>query len=71
MVFHVVLSSVTALNSAYWTTPLTNPAVGQELLAYVNYVGQALVQNVQFQVNGNPLDEYDSEVMNFHQKLND
>jgi len=69
MVLHIVLSSVTALNAAYWTTPLTNPAVGQELLAYVNYVGQALVQDVQFQVNGNPLDEYDSEVMNFHQKF--
>jgi hypothetical protein len=69
MVLHVVLSSVTALNAAYWSSPLSNPAVGQELLSYVNYVGQALVQNVKFEVNGNPLDEYDSEVMNFHQKF--
>ena len=67
MVLHLTLSSVTALNAAYWTTPLTNPAVGQELLAYVNYLGQALVTDVQFTVNGNPLDEYDSEVMNFHE----
>jgi hypothetical protein len=69
MVLHLQLSAVTALNANYWTTPLTSPAVGQELLSYVNYVGQALVQDVQFQVNGNPLDEYDSEVMNFHQKF--
>lgn len=69
MVLHIVLSSVTALNAAFWSSPLSNPAVGQELLAYVNYVGQALVQNVKFEVNGNPLDEYDSEVMNFHQKF--
>jgi hypothetical protein len=69
MVLHIVLSSVTALNAAYWTSPLTNPAVGQELLAYANYVGQALVQGVRFDVNGNPLDEYDSEVQNFHEKF--
>jgi hypothetical protein len=69
MVLHIVLSSVTALNANYWTSPLTSPAVGQELLSYVNYLGQALVTDVQMQVNGNPLDEYDSEVMNFHQKF--
>jgi hypothetical protein len=69
MVLHVTLSSVTAINAAYWTTPLTSPAVGQELLAYVNYVGQALLRDVKMDVNGNPLDEYDSQVMNFHQKF--
>lgn len=69
MVLHITLSSVTAINAAYWTNPLANPAVGQELLSYVNYVGQALLTDVQFNVNNNPLDEYDSEVMNFHQKF--
>jgi hypothetical protein len=70
MVFHIQLGAVTATNNAYWTTPVTNPAVGSELLAYVDYLGQALLQKVSFTVNGNPLDEYDDEVVNFHQKLN-
>lgn len=69
MVLHLTLGSVTALNAAYWTNPLTSPAVGQELLSYVNYVGQALVTTVNFTVNNNPLDEYNSEVMNFHEKF--
>ena len=70
MVFHIQLSSVTATNAAYWTAPASNPPVGAELLAYVDYVGQALLQQVSFTVNGNPLDSYTDEVMNFHQKLN-
>lgn len=69
MVFHIQLGSVTALNADYWTDPAANPAEGRELLAYVNYLGQALCQKVKFDVNGNPLDEYDSEVLNFHQKF--
>src|SRR5271170_4963787 len=58
MVLHLTLDSVTAMNAAYWTNPLTNAAMGQELISYVNFVGQALVTDVQFTVNGNPLDEY-------------
>ena len=70
MVLHVVLSSVTADNASYWSDPVANPAEGSELVSYVNYLGQALLRKVSFTVNGNPLDEYDSEVVNFHQKLN-
>lgn len=70
MALHVTLDAVTATNAAYWTNPVTNPATGAELLAYVDYLGQALLRKVSFTVNGNPLDDYDSEVMNFHQKFN-
>ena len=69
MVLHLSIRSVTAPNINYWTNPITSPAVGAELLSYVNFLGQALVTDVQFSVNGNPLDEYTSDVMNFHQKF--
>lgn len=69
MVLHVTLGAVTADNADYWANPVANPAVGAELLAYVDYPGQALLRNVRFEVNGNPLDDYDSEVMNFHEKF--
>jgi len=69
MNFHIILSSVTAANADYWTDPIANPADGRELLAYVQYLGQRLCKKVRFDVNGNPLDEYDSDVMNFHQKF--
>jgi hypothetical protein len=65
MVFHVTLDTVTATNADYWTDPASNPAAGNELLAYVEFLGQKLFKKVSFTVNGNPLDEYDSEVMNF------
>lgn len=69
MVLHVVLGAVDAQNAAYWSDPAANPANGTELLAYVNFVGQRLCQKVQFTVNGNPLDQYDQEVYNFHNKF--
>ena len=69
MVFHITLDTVTATNADFWTNPVANPPDGSELLAYVDYLGQALLQNVSFTVNGNPLDQYDDEVMNFHQKF--
>lgn len=69
MVLHIKLSSVTATNADYWTDPAANPASGAELLRYVDFLGQRLVKNVRFQVNGNPLDEYDSDVYNMHQKF--
>ena len=65
MVLHVKLGAVDAVNAAYWTTG-PHVADGSELLSYVDYVGQRLCQKVQFTVNGNPLDEYDSDVLNFH-----
>jgi hypothetical protein len=69
MVFHITLGAVTALNADYWTNPQANPAEGRELLAYVTKVGEAICTRVRFDVNGNPLDEYDEEVLNFHDKF--
>jgi hypothetical protein len=69
MVVHLKLGAVEATNSAYWTAPALNPADGSELLAYVNYLGQRIINKVRFEVNGNPLDEYTDNVMNFNQKF--
>jgi hypothetical protein len=69
MVLHLKLGSVTAHNAAYWTTPTVNPATGAELVAYVDWLGQRIVAEYDFTVNGNPLDKYNVDVMNFHQKF--
>ena len=59
MVLHVTLGAVTAdsINAA------------TSYLAYCEFLGQRLLQNVSFTVNGNPLDQYNEEVMTFHQKF--
>jgi hypothetical protein len=65
MVIHLKLSSVTATGAA-------NPQQADgfnNYISYVEFLGQRLVKNVKFQVNGNPLDEYDSDVYNMHQKF--
>jgi len=75
MVLHVKLGQVEALGADYWTSPAVNPpspAAGgnaDQLLRYVEYLGQRMVKKVKFTVNGNPLDEYDSDILNFHQKF--
>ncbi|MEM3062829.1 MAG: major capsid protein [Nitrososphaerota archaeon] len=69
MVLNVKLSSVSADNAAYWTNPVANPARGEELLSYVEFLGQRLLQRVKFTVNSNPLDEYDEHVHNMHNKF--
>jgi hypothetical protein len=43
--------------------------VGKNHVRYCEYPGQRLLQNVRFDVNGNPLDEYNFEVTNMHQKF--
>jgi hypothetical protein len=68
MVFHVILDSVEAANATYWTGG-TTAANGTELLAYVDNPGQALCLDTQFTVNGNPLDDYTSDILNFHNKF--
>jgi hypothetical protein len=69
MVVHITLSAVSALNSAYWTAPAQHPAIGAELLRYIEFVGQRLLKKVKFTVNGNPLDDYNYDVQNYHQKF--
>jgi hypothetical protein len=62
MVLHLKLSSATA-------TGAVEGNGFNEYLSYVDFLGQRLVKRVRFQVNGNPLDEYDSDVYNMHQKF--
>jgi hypothetical protein len=69
MALHLRLSAVTATNAAYWTNTANVTPVGAELIRYCNYPGQRVCKNVRFEVNGNPLDKYDSNVMNMHQKF--
>lgn len=45
-------------------------ATGSNYARYCEYPGQRLLQKVNFDVNGNPLDEYTSEAAMFHQKFN-
>lgn len=74
MVVHIRLGAVEALESGYWEDPANNPVTplptgtANQLIRYVNYLGQALVKEVKFTVNNNPLDEYNNNVTNFHQK---
>ena len=74
MVLHVRLGAIEALESGYWEDPANNPVTplpggsANQLIRYVNYLGQALVKQVKFTVNNNPLDEYNNNVINFHQK---
>ncbi len=70
MVLHLKLGRVEATGADYWSSPAANPATApNQLLRYCDYLGQRVVKNVKFTVNSNPLDEYDSDVMNMHQKF--
>jgi hypothetical protein len=44
-------------------------AAATNFVRYAEYVGQRLFKKVKFEVNGNPLDEYTTEAMLFHQKF--
>lgn len=52
MVLHVQLTGLTT-------------TVGNQV-RYCDYIGHRLLQNVQFEVNGNFLDQYDPDMMNMH-----
>jgi hypothetical protein len=45
-------------------------APNQDVFRYCDYPGERLLQRVKFDVNGNPLDEYTSDVYNFHRQFN-
>lgn len=56
-------------NQAVYTP---NAALGPEdfdVFRYCDYPGERLCQNVKFDVNGNPLDEYTADVYNFHRQF--
>ena len=48
----------------------TAPDPNKDTFRYCDYPGERLLQKVKFDVNGNPLDEYDSNVYNFHRQFN-
>jgi hypothetical protein len=50
-------------------TPVS-AAPNQDVFRYCDYPGERLLQKVKFDVNGNPLDEYTSDVYNFHRQFN-
>lgn len=64
----VSIGSISASNAAFWNTPGGNP-VGAELISYVNHPGHAIFSRVILEVNGNILDEYGPDVMNFFYKF--
>jgi hypothetical protein len=49
-------------------TSLTTGGTGSRL-RYCDYPGERLLQKVKFDVNGNPLDEYNADVYNFHRQF--
>lgn len=42
----------------------------KDVFRYCDYPGERLLQEVKFDVNGNPLDKYNSDVYNFHRQFN-
>lgn len=56
MVVNVKISSGTATGTSY-----------ADRWQWADYLGQRLFKKVKFTVNGNPLDEYDSDVYKFHE----
>jgi hypothetical protein len=45
------------------------PASMQNLVRWCAYPGERLLKNVKFEVNGNPLDEYTSDAVNYHREF--
>lgn len=41
----------------------------QNLFRWCDYPGERLLKNVKFEVNGNPLDEYTSDAVNYHREF--
>jgi hypothetical protein len=62
MVLHVTL---TAPTMNYGTTAASD----QSLVRWCSYPGERLISSVKFDVNGNPLDEYTTNAMNFHREF--
>jgi len=67
MVLHIRLSGARLQQTGQNPENSTNC---QARFRYAEWLGERLVERVQMEVNGNPLDEYDSAVYNFHRQLN-
>lgn len=66
MVVHVVMRQPT-LAVTYNNAPI-EPSE-QNLMRWCSYPGERLLKTVKFEVNGNPLDEYTSDAVNFHREF--
>ena len=64
MVLHVILNQP-QFESSYAAVDPSR----QNLMRWCAYPGERLLENVKFDVNGNPLDEYDSIDVNFHREF--
>lgn len=69
MVLRVTIDAVTAPNSEYWDDPAESPSIGSELIRYVDFPGHRLISKTKMKVNGNNLDEYNTDTVNFHYKF--
>lgn len=69
IVIQVSIDPVSAANSSFWTNSSASNASGAELVSYVNHPGHAIFAATSFEVNGNSLDAYTSDVINFYQKF--
>lgn len=67
MCVHAVIQQPTlSLNDA---SAVAVPDSDQNLMRWCAYPGERLLKNVKFEVNGNPLDEYTSDAVNFHREF--
>lgn len=64
MVVHAVISQPTL------ETGTSTNVSDHSLMRWCAYPGERLLKNVKFEVNGNPLDEYNSDAVNFHREFN-
>jgi hypothetical protein len=61
MVVHVILDQP--------TIEYDGDPQNQSLIRWCNYPGERLLKTVKFNVNGNPLDEYNRDAVNFHREF--
>jgi hypothetical protein len=66
MVVHAVITQPT-LEHIVGGVPVE--ASKQNLMRWCAYPGERLLKNVKFEVNGNPLDEYTSDAVNYHREF--
>lgn len=67
MVVHAVIEQPVLATTTSTGTAI--PASRQNLVRWCHYPGERLLKNVKFEVNGNPLDEYTSDAVNYHREF--
>jgi len=67
MVVHVIMSQPKLATSD--TANRIIPDGDQNLMRWCHYPGERLLKRVRFNVNGNPLDEYSRDAVNFHREF--